>query len=67
MGLRTEFEGYWIEVMVERRAKVKLFCHISNERRRITNPHLQYKRRLQHSLTLPTWVQAPLGCLVKNN
>ena len=39
MGLRTDFAGYWIEVMVERAAKVIFFCHISNDRSSFTNPH----------------------------
>jgi len=50
MGLRTDFVGYWIEVMVERAAKVIFFCRISNIHSSFTNPHLLNKRRLQHSM-----------------
>ena len=42
-GIEDGFRGVLEKVMVERAAKVIFFCHISNDRRRITNSHPHIK------------------------
>jgi len=47
-GIEDGIRGVLEKVMVERPAKVELFCHNSNADRRFTNPHPLNKRRLHH-------------------
>ena len=51
-GIEDGFRGVEDKALVKRMAKVIFFCHISNDRRRFTNPHSLNKRRLQHSLPI---------------